>query len=111
VSLDIECSGHTKQIKSFTVAGAFKRGWTSWLSEAVNKRVTAMTPSEATTLIEHFASLQKRSENGEENPPYTVRVGDDGDLGGDRRHGGLNIGSGIWSSQNALVPPLSGDAP
>lgn len=32
------------QIKSFTVAGASKRGWTTWLTGAVDKRVTAIAP-------------------------------------------------------------------
>src|SRR6185369_9736468 len=35
---------HKENIEKFVVAGASKRGWTTWLAGAVDPRVTAIAP-------------------------------------------------------------------
>ena len=49
-------------IESFTVSGASKRGWTTWLTGAVDKRATAIAPMVIDTLqMDKQMDLQKAS--------------------------------------------------
>jgi PhoPQ-activated pathogenicity-related protein len=66
----------SKKIESFAVGGASKRGWTSWLTAAVDPRVIAITPMvidvlKMTTQMEHQVACF--GEPSEQIRPYVAR--------------------------------------
>jgi PhoPQ-activated pathogenicity-related protein len=61
-------------IEHFTVIGGSKRGWTTWLTAAVDERVTAIAPVviDALNMEEHFPhQVQAWGAPSEEIRPYT----------------------------------------
>jgi PhoPQ-activated pathogenicity-related protein len=67
---------HSQDIQSFIVTGGSKRGWTTWLTAAVDGRVTAIAPMVIDTLnMSKQMALQRLSFGGysEEIQDYTSR--------------------------------------
>lgn len=61
-------------LSTFTVLGGSKRGWTAWLTAAVDSRVTALAPVviDALNMAEHFPyQSEVWGEPSEEIRPYT----------------------------------------
>ena len=62
------------KLETFTVLGGSKRGWTTWLTAAVDRRVTAAAPVviDALNMARHFPyQTETWSEPSEEIRPYT----------------------------------------
>jgi PhoPQ-activated pathogenicity-related protein len=85
-------------IERFTVFGGSKRGWTTWLTAAVDARVTALAPVviDALNMARHFPhQVEAWGAPSEEIRPYT-------DLGLDRI-----LGSAEGAALREIVDPFS----
>lgn len=92
-----ELGGHAP-LERFTLLGGSKRGWTSWLTAAVEPRVTALAPIvlDALNMREHFPhQVRTWGVPSEEIRPYT-------DLGLD-----VVLGSDAGENLRRIVDPFS----
>lgn len=97
-SSEASVRGGRAPLERFTVLGGSKRGWTTWLTAAVEPRVTALAPVviDALNMREHFPhQVQVWGAPSEKISPYT-------DLGLD-----VVLGSAAGENLRRIVDPFS----
>jgi len=86
------------ELEKFVVTGASKRGWTTWLTAAVDQRVTALAPLVINMLnMEPHMELQKKSFGG-----FSDEISDYTDRGIDKL-----MGTKRGADLRAIVDPFS----